>query len=219
MSLSQKLKAKILRTFRGTYQDRHGTDAVELQIDDDGHGLRMLVRNVEFDGFSINSLILNANPLSKEFPLDHKNCLHSFQLDCEAHILLVEQNHEADGSLKIQCKVPAVEEEWEDMGFLKLSLTFNDKNVQSDWCGAGFEDELHNLQEKLPDGVFLKSCFNCVFSSYNPYVNSGLMGELCCFVNGKDKFVKRGKGYHGWATQEPLFVQELHLCSQFLLSS
>ncbi|MCB8976441.1 MAG: hypothetical protein H6657_03330 [Ardenticatenaceae bacterium] len=80
--------------------------------------------------------------------------------------------------------------------------------IQSDWCGAGFEDELHNLQEKLPEDVFLKTCFNCAFSSYNPYVNSGLMGELCCFVDNDGKFAKRAKGYHGWANQKLLFSRK-----------
>ncbi|MAT99415.1 MAG: hypothetical protein CL608_19925 [Anaerolineaceae bacterium] len=212
------IKARILKTFHGTYQDKHGTDAVELQIGNDGHSLQILVRDAEFTGFSIDLLMINSNPLSKEFPLKHKNCLHSFELDCEAPFMLVGQNHEANGSLKIQCKVPATEEEWEDAAFLKLSLTSNNKNVQIDWCKAGFEDELHNLQKKLPEGVFLKCCFNCEFSSYNPYVNSGVMGQLCCFVDSEDKFATHGKGYHGWETHKPVFVQELHLCSQFLLS-
>ncbi|MCB8976439.1 MAG: tRNA-dihydrouridine synthase [Ardenticatenaceae bacterium] len=39
LRFSPKLKVRILRTFRSIYQDRHGTDAVELQIDDDGRRL------------------------------------------------------------------------------------------------------------------------------------------------------------------------------------
>jgi len=101
---------------------------------------------------------------------------------------------------------------------LLLSLQV-DKNVYRSTGKCGwFEDELLALQLVLPDGTYLKSCFNCGLSDYIPG-GHGLFGCMVCFrdskaeyrsVRGKSDFFKLME-----AIDKPLRVQETFLCPQF----
>jgi len=202
--------------FYGTYQDEYGLEKIHIHLADNGHEIKIVIRDVEFIGSSFARLSSSpAKANLDHFVIDDENHLCSFRIICEMPILVIHQEQTIEGQLKMNCRVCSPEEEWEKAAYLQLTLCYNGQIVQSDWCGAGFEEELYNLEKKLPKGIYIKACFNCRFADYNPYVNSGLMGELACFVHTEDKDVIRGKGYDGWRHPKPVLVQELHLCSQF----
>jgi hypothetical protein len=206
----------MVSSFQCVYQDEYGEEVTSFQIDSFGHKFKVVLRGVEFTGDSFDRLSpSDAIEESVPFSLDEENYLHSFKIVCELPVLVVGKTKTSNGRLIIDCTVCSSEEEWEDASYLQFTLFFDDSKIKSDWCKTGFEDELTNLESKMPPDNYLKCCFNCQFASYNPYFNSGLMGELACFVNTEDKFARRGKGFRGWGKGEAVLVQELFVCPEF----
>lgn len=203
-------------TYQAIYQDKFGEEKTKIQLDDNGHQMKVFLRGVEFCGASFHRLSpCDDNANLERFLLDDENHLHSFNLTCEIPVSVIEQEKIIEGLLTANCKIGSPENDWDDNN-LQLILLFNGISIQSDRGDSSFEDEMSDLAGKLPRGVYLKTCFNCRFSDYNPYFNSGLMGELTCFVNSEDKDnTNRGKGYTGWHKTGPVFVQEVFLCPEF----
>lgn len=205
-------------TYNAIYQDKHGEEKATIQLEKDGHDLTMVVRNVKFRGTSLRRKLTPSRGTPSQslelFSVDEGKQLHSFSIVFELAILVVYQENEIPGKLKANCVVASPENEYD---YLQLALSFDDVSIQSSGGDDGFEEALKELKAKLPLGVYIKSCFNCRFADYSPYSNSGLMGELACFVKSQDKDIAdRGKGYPGWRWgHEFVFIQEFYLCSEF----
>ncbi|MCB8921623.1 MAG: hypothetical protein H6662_08580 [Ardenticatenaceae bacterium] len=198
--------------YQATYKDKFGEEKTEVQLEENGHQVRIFLRGVEFLGTKFNQLSPNDNNANfKHFLIGDDGCLQTFNLKCEIPVTVISSDKIDRGLLKITCAINNPEED-----YLKLDLFLNKQSFQSSGSAYGFEDEMHSLGSKLPTGTYLQICSNCLFSDYNPYVNSGLMGELVCFVNNKDKKnTNRGKGYPGWHEVNPVFVQEIFSCQKF----
>ncbi len=202
--------------YQAIYQDKFGKEKTKIILDDKGHQMKIFVRGVEFSGASFNRLSPNdINANLERFLIDNDGHLHSFSCNVEIPVSFIDREQTVEGLLRINCKIDSPENNWED-DHLQLGLSFNEMSVQSNGGDSGVEDEMFGLANKLPKGIYVKTCFNCRYSDYNPYFNSGLMGELVCFVNREDKDnTKRDKGYPGWRNAEPDFVQEFFLCPEF----
>jgi len=203
-------------TYQATYQDKSGKETASVQLHENGHDLILIVRNTEFRGVSLDQLSPNDNVPTRNlefFSIDEYNHLNSFTIGFKIPISIMNHSKTIQGQLEVDC-IAGSSENW---NHLQLLLSFGETAVQSLGSDGGFEDELSNLSLNLPQGVYFKSCFNCRFSNYSPYSNSGLMGELACFVNSKDKYnANRDKSYAGWGlNQEYVYVQEFYICPDF----
>ncbi len=75
--------------------------------------------------------------------------------------------------------------------------------------------ELLQIQRQLPADAYMKCCFNCAFSGYNPYGN-GLWG-MYCHRNYKEAYVQANSKFE-WISLNAVaaeYVQEIHLCPEF----
>jgi len=210
-------------SYPAIYRDKNGQKVTSVQLANNGQRLTMIVRGIQFSGDSFSHLSSSqdtADANLRAFTINQEtNWLQAFNIACDIPILVVERGEVVEGMLKVNCVVGAPEDNYKD-DYLQLTLMFGESAFQSQGSELGFEDEMGDLQGKLPKGDYIKSCSNCIFSAYDPYCNSGLMGELACFVNSTDKYTTvRGKGYPGWGyssnKREYVPVQEFYLCQHF----
>jgi hypothetical protein len=104
---------------------------------------------------------------------------------------------------------------------LTLRLAVNDQTYHSDGKSGWFEDEMLDVQRKLPSGTFMKACINCAFSDYSPY-GHGLFGNMICFRANKTGYqaCPSGADFEKDAyfdVMDTVFemVQETFLCPEF----
>ena len=83
------------------------------------------------------------------------------------------------------------------------------------------EDEMSDVQRKLPPGTFMKVCINCAFSDYSPY-GHGLFGNMICFRANKAGYLVLPSGedfekdaYFNVMDTVSEMVQEIYLCPEF----
>jgi hypothetical protein len=104
---------------------------------------------------------------------------------------------------------------------LELRLAVNGQTYPSDGKSGWFEDEMLDVQRKLPPGTFMKACINCAVSDYSPY-GHGLFGNMICFRANKAGYLALPSGadfrkdaYFAVLGTVSEMVQETHLCPEF----
>lgn len=98
--------------------------------------------------------------------------------------------------------------------------------VVADQCFAAtnpsefFEISLQSISKQITGIYYLCNCFGCLYSDYNPY-GQGNIGNLCCFVANKEKYLQVYSKYEGTYTIWDAFAdgyiecQETAVCEQF----
>jgi hypothetical protein len=79
-----------------------------------------------------------------------------------------------------------------------------------------FEQALLDIARKLPEGMYMKTCFFCSFSDYSP-AGSGLFGTLACFRDNKQAYLavqSKHALFEIWDTLTGS-VQETYHCDEF----
>ena len=99
---------------------------------------------------------------------------------------------------------------------IKLDLEFNSWKIKSYGDSGWFEDELLEIQQQLPRGIYMKSCINCLYSDYSPFGYSSF-GDMMCFRNIKDEYLKVKSKDDFWGVHDKFErkVQETYLCKEF----
>lgn len=206
-------------TWATIYQDRF--DTVNTTIRNDGHRLEMTVRGIVFAGTDFDLLSpapdQPADGLSSFTMCQGDLC--SCTIECTIPLPIVL----ADGTttpVQLRATIALGDPDPERGGLVSQSVALALSTAFGDFHSAGdsgwFEDELLELQSKLPDGLSLKACITCAFSDYSPY-GHGLFGDLACFRGNKAAYRDvRSKGdlFRIWDTATE-FVQETHLCSDY----
>jgi hypothetical protein len=103
-----------------------------------------------------------------------------------------------------------------DREHLTLKLTIEGRTITSKGWSGWFDDEMLDIQMRLPQDAYMKACINCAFSDYSP-AGHGLFGGLACFRDNKHGYlsVKTKRDLFGvWKTMTE-FVQETYLCPEF----
>lgn len=215
-------------SFTAQYSDGFSEEDIVFCLSDDGSHLRVSIRNIEFVSDSFANL-RPVIPVEDKVMVQFHLCdgvLHRLALRCEIPIEIVKQGETQVAWLTGIVRVTARDEEFPDDDYLKLSLSFNNQLMESGGDDSGFQWELEDIQKQLPAKVYLRCCFTCRYSDYNPFCGSGMMGELACFVNSPSTFkdaADRGKGFAGWRINDTTrrfaytHVQEWHLCHEFEL--
>ena len=204
-------------TFPGVYRDKHGSETIELH--NDGDILRTTIRGVAFCGDDFDSLAPAADTAPDalvSFTLGAGSlCDCGLRVEIPIHISL--RGSVAEGILdaKLDIGAPAanggVEHE-----HLQLTLACDGSRITSPGTSGYFESELREIQKQLPEDIYLKTCFNCLYADYSPY-GYGLFGSMLCFRNIKNEYLQVSNKEEFWAIhgRQERLVQETHLCEEF----
>lgn len=209
-------------SYPARYKDRFGEERTTIL--NDGDTLKMVVRGVrfqgnDFDGFEPQSVSDPAQLSSFTF-LHGSLCFCTIEADIR--ISVVTPDRTMDGLLTFELELGELVPTGQmDRERLQLHLTVNDQTFCSDGKSGWFEDEMLDLQRKLPPGTFIKSCINCAFSDYSPY-GHGLFGSMICFRANKQGYLALPAGedfskdaYFDVMGTVPEMVQETYLCPEF----
>ena len=200
------------------YTDKFGS--VKTEIINDGEELSITIRGVEFKDTDFDLLMpVTGTPSEKlkNFTLNNFKELCDFKLECDIPILIGKNTDLITGTLKMEFVLgkptPKGNPDRED---LKLELVFNNKKIESGGKSGWFEDEMLDIQKKLPLGYFLKCCFGCLYSDYS-VAGHGLFGNMMCYRNTKEEYlaVKNKSEYMEIMKKVTEDVQEIHLCLEF----
>jgi hypothetical protein len=198
------------------YKDRFGVE--QTSILNDGKTLSMAVRGVEFRGSDWDSL----EPSGQVFSVEHlfvlqRGSLCSCKIEVEMPIPVVVSDKTENGTLEIELALgDPLPNGSLDKETLLLRLRLGHQVFSSSGQSGWFEDEMLDLQRKLPGGTLMKACINCAFSDYSPY-GHGLFGGLACFRGNKAGYrgvTSKGGLFKIWDTMTE-FVQETYLCPEF----
>lgn len=204
-------------SYRLTYSDIRGTD--ETLIANDGEVLRTTIRGVEFVGKDFRSLTVvdetSPDKLAR-FTLD-RNVLCSCRIECTVPITIDDHGNASQGTLLVKLVLGDPEPDGAlDSEELQITLKCDHGEFEGSGFSGWFEDELIEIQSKLPNGVFIKACINCLYSDYSPY-GHGVFGSMMCFRNLKTDYLRVRAKDDFWAMHDlyEKMVQETYLCPEF----
>ena len=202
-----------------TYTDKFGQE--KTRIYNDGKNLSMQLRGIDFRGASFDDFVTNMESvdlLKILFPLHPAGgYLCSCRIECAIPIIVT--NHEQVEHTNLHMRLDLGDPDHRnaiDKEELFLSLSYQDQFFTS-YSGRGwFEDALNEIQEQLPPGLRMKTCFTCYWSDYHP-VGNGIFGSMACFRLNKTKYIQMGHDKHAlmrlWEERDE-FVQETYYCSE-----
>lgn len=204
-------------TYPTKYRDAHGEEFTT--IENNGQELRIVLRDVSFAGPTPD--LLEPEDASGErlatFSLC-QNCLNACVMEWEMNVLITSVNDCKAAKLLVYFELgnPNPPRGLANE-IVRLRLVVDGADYQSSGISGWFEDEMLDLQRRLPDGLYIKTCMNCLYSDYSP-AGHGVFGDMMCFRNKKQEYLKI-KGKAGfWALGEPAeYVQETYLCPEFEL--
>lgn len=218
------------------YHDEYGEETTTIY--NDGNTLSMIVRGIKFSGHNFHSFnfpegVDNSKRQLFNLFLDE---LCAYSLDCEIPIWLVNNSELSQVTLHVHVEYgrpveglgrtvvhlkngTTVDDNRQiDTEVLQLALVYQSKSYQSGGkhLHNTFDEQLTELKAKLPEGLYLKICWNCAYSDYLP-IGSGMLGGLGCFRNVKEeyKIVKDKRGLILLWDSRAEDVQEIHLCPEF----
>lgn len=203
--------------YSGTYTDARGSESIVIY--NDGRNLSVTIRGVEFSGTDFDALTPTANATADQlgaFSL-HRHDLCACRIACEMPISVHDNGQQKMGALFIQLKLgePAPNGGL-DRQALSLVLSFGQQRFASSGSKGWFEDELLDIQQQLPEGVYLKACINCLYSDYSP-LGHGSFGQMRCFRNLKREYLNVQSKVDFWSLHDRYqrLVQETYLCEEF----
>lgn len=209
-------------TYPARYKDRNGSETTELH--NDGALLTMVVRGVKFEGNDFDRFEPKDCPDPTQ--LASFTFLHGSLCFCvieaDISVPVVTPTREVDGMLTFELKLgEPLPTGQMDSERLTLRLAVNNQTYSSEGKSGWFEDEMLDVQRKLPTGTFMKACINCAFSDYSPY-GHGLFGNMICFRANKSGYQALPSGtdfekdaYFDVMDTVSEMVQETFLCPEF----
>ena len=199
------------------YTDARGSETTTIL--NDGELLHLQVRGIEFSGSGFDSLGIAKDYSPEQLAKVnlHRGDLCSCRIECRIPIPVHERGRERDGTLVLEFILGDPEPKgYLDREVLYIALEYEGNRYEGSGKSGWFEDELLETQARLPDGVFMKCCINCLYSDYSPYGHSQFGGMLC-FRNLKSEYLKVKNKQDYWLVHNRCdrWVQETYLCSDF----
>ena len=210
-----------MEIYKAKYTDSFGEE--ETVITNDGHTLRMILRSVEFidtdfDGFQ--TAVTDPEKLSSFTFFSGSLC--GYVLEWVMPVKVFDNGSHTMDKLNCRLELGAPTDKGHlEVENLHLVLELRGQTFSS--CGKHgfFDDELLEIEQKLPENLCLTICHNCAFSHYSP-AGYGLFGSLGCFRGYKEqaRLAKHKDEVFALFTQGLTEqVQETHLCPKFEIRS
>ncbi len=203
--------------YPATYQDAAGTETIEIV--NDHTTLRTTIRGIDFEGRDFDGLETVADELAVQaagFTLVIGSlCACELRWEMPIAVGTAEGHEVASLDAHLILGAPTTRGSI-DREVLRLRLVFSRGSIESAGTSGWFEDELLDLQAKLPEGGYLRACIGCGLSDYAP-VGHGLFGGLACFRATKTAYRSVTTKAELFAIWDSLteFVQETYLCPEF----
>jgi hypothetical protein len=123
----------------------------------------------------------------------------------EAKIHVTSQHNEQYDSLAIRLELPSGE-----------IIHPDSPSIDVYGLPTSFDEQIKQIQQKLPAKSFLKTCWSCALSEYSPLTKSTSFGSLACFRQwpGIQKVRDKIELLRNW-NKHLEKVQETHLCESF----
>lgn len=200
-----------------TYHDARGTEIIEIV--NDHETLCTSIRGIPFEGRDFDGLETVADAVAVQaagLTLQQGSlCACELRWKMPIEVGIADQHEIATLDVDLVLGAPTAIGGI-DREDLQLRLVFSRGTIESAAASGWFEDELLDLQRKLPEKGYLRACIGCGLSDYSPY-GHGLFGNLACFRDNK-------AAYRSVSTKQGLFaiwssmtesVQETYLCPEF----
>ncbi|NHI94895.1 MAG: hypothetical protein EAX96_20570 [Candidatus Lokiarchaeota archaeon] len=206
------------RAYPAKYIDDLGE--VSVQVWNDGKCLELKIRDVIFSGSDFDSLEPKGDPspeLLSKFTLYLGKDLCNCNILCDIPIDLILGSEKISSTLSMKLILgKPIPPRGIDKEVLILELKYLDKKIVSSGESGWFEDELIDIQRKLPADAYILCCFNCLFSDYSPY-GHGLFGSMMCFRDNKENYLAVKSKNDFFAIEDTMtdYVQEIHICPEF----
>jgi hypothetical protein len=204
--------------YPGLYRDSVAEEAIALH--NDGKTLRLRVRGIDFAGSDFDTLEPVRAPREATgagFTLDPSGTLCAFELSFSMPMPLVTPPSWDIWALQVRFALGALLPNGRIASeVVELALEFQGQTFRSMGTSGWFEDELVDLQRRLPPGVYMLACINCAFSDYSP-AGHGCFGGLACFRGAKEAYKKvntKADLFQVWDRMTE-FVQETYVCPEF----
>lgn len=217
------------------YEDKFGKEYTVVQSN--GSKLSVKIRGYRFDSYdffewrpveihtldeSIRTLFefhqVNSKALMPHVGAPSKaEALNNVSLDVNIPTKLSQIGKDGvEGLLDVTLNVKLTHNQNENS--LQLTLRFMDITFKSKGKTSNFNIELADIQRNLPDGMFIKSCWNCALSEYSPITNLSY-GGLGCFSENQEliKNVDSIRSLFRIWSSKSKNVQETFLCDSFKL--
>jgi len=205
--------------YPATYRDARGEEATVIY--NDGKTLQMTLRGVTFTGDSLNDFeptVPLADPRLAEFPLHRWNenvvelcaCVIEFEMPLPVQT----PTGIVQGRLSVRLEMESHDGRGPDWTVVVLALDVLGGTYRSSGESGGFEDEIIELQQQLPEGALIRACATCAFSDYSVY-GHGMFGDMFCFQDQRQEYlaVRSKRDYMRLGCTE--VVQETYLCPEF----
>ena len=199
------------------YSDNLGTE--NATIHNDGKTLLLTLRKVTFSGDDFDNLSPvdgTTVELLSQFNL-HQNCLCECQLLVSFPTTFVENNITSPLCLKALIKLGSPSPSGGlNTETVTLSLLHPAGAIRSSGSSGWFEDELLEIQKRLPTDSYIQNCFGCAYSDYSPF-GHGLFGGMLCFKRDKTNYsaVKSKDDLWPLLNRNNVYVQETFACDEF----
>ncbi len=202
------------RIYAARYTDRHGT--VETTISSDGCTLTMQIEDTVFEGEDFDSLMPVGGTCSGRFSL-HGGALCGCTIETEIPLTVSTPEGDTRGKVSMVLELgEGAANGGLSVEKLRLVLEYDRLRIGSRGEHGWFEDALMDIGAQLPEGTFIRSCFNCRYADYSPY-GHGLYGDMLCFANIREEYlaVVTKDDFWGIADRYERRVQETFLCEAF----
>lgn len=195
-----------------TYKDDFGS--VETEIINDYETLTLNVEGVKFESRHFDDFSpVTDQKLPSRFRLNHFNELTNCSLLCRIPIIAVRQHTNIPETLVVNIHLDATEKDYKTHIYFSLVLEGKKINIGET---QHFESAFEILKSKLPDNVYLKCCYNCLYADYS-FAGSAIFGTMFCFKNVREKYlaVETKDDYMEIFNLHDRSVQEIYLCDSF----
>lgn len=164
---------------------RAGEKSWDGEIRNEGGWIFVAIRGVEFGGHCFECLkpSKNSDPVKlKEFTLNSEGELCNCTIEVESQLLV-----EIGGKMEPQWMGVCITLAGADveMSGVKLELRLGEAVFRTARPSERFKEQLLEIQEQLPMGIFIRSCLTCEKSDYRPdrrhFEGKRILGTLACF--------------------------------------
>ena len=201
-----------------TFKYRDTSRIEESIMTSDGKNLSTVIKGITFKGDDFDSLKVKESSVYDTHQFTFcRDYLCNCELECIIPVSVYFKGELIEGVIVMILELgKPLNNGALDKEILTLVLNYASYKIESSGRSGLFEGELLDLQKQLPEDIYIRTCFNCLYSDYSPY-GQGLFGTMMCFKNIKEEYLKVNSKDEFFNIHEDYdkLVQETFLCEEF----